>query len=214
MAGPIDMTQLSALLAENMERLCRALFPQGFRIGTTWRANDGTELEIDLEGPGQGRWRDSGDAFELVRRYAAHGNAADAVRWARRWLGLDGGKVAPASDPPAPHLARGYLANAGSHVRCLGWYHDQLVIKDAMSRRWHVSLGSLGRRRTFVELFAGDAVSLATLFPLTPGANYRDRRTGWKLAAAQECLMREGGHAGLTSPDRAGGKPWQKRNEA
>lgn len=115
--------EIARLLAERVDRLVADLLPAGHREGAEWRAGSvageaGHSLGVHLSGSKAGIWSDfaagiGGDALDLVR--AALGiDTPGAIRWARRWLGLDDGAAAipmrpvsaPAQSSPVADPAR------------------------------------------------------------------------------------------------------------
>jgi hypothetical protein len=91
-----DASEISRMLADRIEDLCRELLPAGRAQFGTWRCGSldgerGGSLSVKLrERPGQ--WfdfatGDKGDALALVKA-ARGGDMAEALRWSRKWLGL------------------------------------------------------------------------------------------------------------------------------
>ncbi len=100
---------ISALLAERVEALCRDLLPAGRREGPEWRCGSvqgeaGRSLGVHLAGPKAGIWADfasggGGDLLDLVK--AAHGlDTPAALDWARDWLGIGDGPAPAPRRPP------------------------------------------------------------------------------------------------------------------
>jgi len=92
-------------LEDNISALCRELFPAGVKEGNEYRVGSlagekGRSMAIHV-GAGRpgvwcdygGRTDDRGDALDLVAKALFRGNKAEAITWAKGWLGLD------ASDP-------------------------------------------------------------------------------------------------------------------
>lgn len=112
-AGP-DAGEISKLLADRIEPLCRELLPNGRweKASGSWRVGSlsgekGSSLSIRLKGkPGQ--WFDfatdeKGDALGLVEAVLGL-DMVGALRWSRQWLGIDQGTGAhqrPAMDEEA-----------------------------------------------------------------------------------------------------------------
>lgn len=104
-----DARGLARLLAARAPALAAELFPHGRREGQEWRCGSlagepGRSFAVHLTGQRAGVWADfgtgeTGDALDLVAARYCAGNIAEAMAWARRWLGLGG---LPASAPPPP----------------------------------------------------------------------------------------------------------------
>ena len=122
-AGAMDhgrcARDLAAMLAGNIRALAAELLPAGRREGPEWKAGSvagepGRSLSVRLAGPKAGVWMDfatgeGGDALDLVAQVLFRGDKRQAMRWARRWLGLTdhgggAGPVAAALErrPPLP----------------------------------------------------------------------------------------------------------------
>jgi hypothetical protein len=107
--------EISRLLADRVDVLALDLLPGGHREGHEWRAGSlagepGSSLGVHLYGQKRGVWADfatgdSGDALDLVR--ASLGvDMAEAMAWARRWLGIDDGEAnVPRRAPAKPSAA-------------------------------------------------------------------------------------------------------------
>jgi hypothetical protein len=84
-------------LTPRMEELCRTILPNGTREGTSWRVGNiagdrGHSLEVELEGPKAGLWRDwagtaKGDAIHLIAQALKIKNF-QALQWAQEFLGI------------------------------------------------------------------------------------------------------------------------------
>lgn len=160
--------ELAAMLAARIEPLARELLPAGHREGSEWRCGSvagepGRSLGVHLgPGPKRGVWCDfasgeAGDALELVARVRCGGDRAEAIRWARAWLGLPagagGGTDGVVPPPPAPSAqvtrpdragralwlsgrpiqdtpAEAYLAARGIHLAELGRVPGALRYRD------------------------------------------------------------------------------------
>lgn len=99
----IDVSEIAAMLNARIEELAYHLFPAARRDGHhlcvgSLAGEPGQSLKIEIRGPRQGGWRDfanpdgaegHGDALHLVRHVLCGGDMADAIRWAKSWLGLD-----------------------------------------------------------------------------------------------------------------------------
>jgi hypothetical protein len=111
MSRPTDIGEIVAGLAAKAGELCATLFPNGAREGHEFRIGNlagepGRSMAVHLGGGRAGIWCDfaggeKGDALDLVAQAACRGDKAEAIRWARRWLGLDDGSPA-ALRRPAP----------------------------------------------------------------------------------------------------------------
>jgi len=115
--------ELAAMLAGNIRALAAELLPAGRRDGAEWKVGSvagepGSSLSVRLAGAKAGVWKDfasgeGGDALDLVAQVLFRGDRREAMRWARRWLGLpEDGAAAPAvaaggsrRAPPAPACA-------------------------------------------------------------------------------------------------------------
>jgi len=99
-------------LEDNILGLCRELFPAGVKEGAEYRVGSlagekGRSMAIHV-GSGRpgvwwdygGRQDDRGDALDLVAKALFNGNKAEAITWAKGWLGLD------TSDPKAMNTKR------------------------------------------------------------------------------------------------------------
>lgn len=113
----LDAHALAELLAQRVAALVAELLPQGRRDGQEWRCGSlagepGQSLAVRLTGARAGVWADfssgeRGDALDLVAAILCRGDKAEAMRWARRWLGLGDATTATAPTirrAPAPVL--------------------------------------------------------------------------------------------------------------
>ncbi len=95
----MDIADLSAMLAGRIENLCMHLLPNGVRDGHEWRIGSlageaGRSMAVRIRGATAGVWKDfasgeAGDALDLVAGVLFHDDKAEAVKWARSWLGVD-----------------------------------------------------------------------------------------------------------------------------
>jgi hypothetical protein len=103
---------ISDRLASRIDLLVLDLLPAGRREGHEWRCGSvagepGVSLGVHLTGHKRGVWSDfssdqKGDALDLVKAVLGF-SAGEAIRWSRRWLGLDDGDVTlPQRPVPAP----------------------------------------------------------------------------------------------------------------
>ena len=105
----IPVSDIAAQLAGQAETLCRHLLPNGRLDRAEWRCGSvqgepGSSLGVHLKGAKVGVWADfatkqRGDPLDLIEA-VLNLDTADAVGWAKNWLGIDDGT---ASEPrPAP----------------------------------------------------------------------------------------------------------------
>ena len=110
---------VAAALALRIEPLCRSVLPGGRRVGAEWTCGDlsgapGRSLKVRLCGDKAGLWSDfaegiAGDALDLVAAIRGKGKA-EALRWARTWLGQKASPV-EARSPMGASSIRGSLAD-------------------------------------------------------------------------------------------------------
>jgi putative DNA primase/helicase len=106
-ANRIAPSEIALMLAERMEDLAMALQgdPPTYRHGNQIRYGNHLSLSIEVRGQKRGTWCDhsndkkGGDALGLVAYLRGQGQA-DAVRWAKRFLGIGDGDGEPL--PVAP----------------------------------------------------------------------------------------------------------------
>ncbi|HEY1301459.1 MAG TPA: hypothetical protein VGF07_13250 [Stellaceae bacterium] len=90
---------IAEMLAARIDTLAPQLLPQGSLYNRRWwrcgslLGEAGQSLAVEVSGPRRGRWRDysgedRGDALDLVAKTVCRGDLGEAIRWARRWLGL------------------------------------------------------------------------------------------------------------------------------
>ena len=89
--------EISTMLGERAEDLCRQLLPAGKRDGHKWRVGDvegnpGQSMIVHLNGDRAGVWHDfaprvGGDALDLVKA-VLNLDTLSAIQWAKNWLGL------------------------------------------------------------------------------------------------------------------------------
>jgi len=110
-----SIQEIVALLRAQAETLARELLPGGRREGNEWVAHDwsgaaGRGVGVCIRGSKAGvvaDWRAAqyGDLLDLIAWARTGGDKADALRWARQWLGLGDGRgraVAERAAAPAP----------------------------------------------------------------------------------------------------------------
>jgi hypothetical protein len=95
-------SEIARALADRIAALASDLLPNGHREGQEWcvgnvRGEPGSSLKIRLTGKKAGIWSDfatgeAGDTLDLVRAVLGI-DMAEALRWARRWLGVADGKA-------------------------------------------------------------------------------------------------------------------------
>jgi putative DNA primase/helicase len=106
--------EMAMALAQRIDALVRAVLAAGHREGCEWRVGSvrgepGSSLAVRLSGEKAGLWHDfatgeSGDALDLVK--AALGiDARKALRWSRRWIGIEDDAAAPPVRPALPPKA-------------------------------------------------------------------------------------------------------------
>lgn len=92
--------QIVAMLTVRIADLCHVLLPGGRRVGPEWEVGSlagepGRSCKVHLAPDGrQGVWCDfssdqKGDPLDLIAEVQFRGNKAEAIKWARGWLGLD-----------------------------------------------------------------------------------------------------------------------------
>jgi hypothetical protein len=103
-----DAAEIARMLASRMATLAPELLPNGRREGNEWRVGSihgepGRSMAVRINGAKRGRWADfasgeSGDALDLVAHVMFRGHKAQAMAWARAWLGLghDAPHITPA----------------------------------------------------------------------------------------------------------------------
>lgn len=101
------ISEISAKLAQQSERVCLHLLPGGRRVKGEWLCGDtsgshGDSLKVNLDGEHAGNWRDwadngqRGDLIDLWK--AAKGiTTAESLRQSKEWLGIEIGVYTPSS---------------------------------------------------------------------------------------------------------------------
>lgn len=93
----MDIVEIKTKLANEAESVAKHLLPDGAKRGNEWRAGDtlgsaGDSLGVHLVGSKAGVWSDfaTGDSGDLLDLYRAvkGGSLADALAWAKNWLGV------------------------------------------------------------------------------------------------------------------------------
>ena len=100
----LPVSEIAGMLANSINVLAPELLPGGKRQGAEWRCGSlagerGGSLGVHLVGPKAGVWSDfstgeCGDALDLVAAVRCGGDKAEAIRWARAWLGVAAGDPA------------------------------------------------------------------------------------------------------------------------
>jgi hypothetical protein len=100
-SAPVPLDVIVTSLTQRVRGLVLDLLPNGVREGREWRIGSiagepGRSMAVHLEGGKAGVWSDfssgqTGDALDLVAAVLYGGDKKQAVRWARGWLGLEGG---------------------------------------------------------------------------------------------------------------------------
>ena len=155
----IDIKDIVAMLAARIGDLAPQLLPGGVRRGPEWVAGSlagerGKSLAVHLVGAKAGIWADfasgqKGDALDLVAQARCGGNKADALRWARHWLGLDSG-AGPRPQRPVVLQARETAEDGERKMRSARalWHGAQPLLNSpgAAYLEWRgVGLARLGR---------------------------------------------------------------------
>lgn len=134
MSDAIPIERIVEGLQARAGELARTLLPGGHREGAEWRearraqGGLGDSLSVRIAGGREGVWTHgqwrAGDALDLVAYVACRDDKGAAIRWAKAWLGLDGGnpkalaltrravEQKPAEDDGADELARQKRAKA------------------------------------------------------------------------------------------------------
>jgi twinkle protein len=92
-------SQISELLADQVDSLARELLPHGKREGHEWCAGDvsggpGKSLKVQLVGERKGLWKDfatgedGGDMLDLWAAARCNGNLGEAIKQAKLYLGI------------------------------------------------------------------------------------------------------------------------------
>ena len=122
-----DAAELARMLAGRILELVAQLLPAGRRDGAEWRVGNlsgdpGRSLSVHLHGPRAGIWSDFaagevGDALDLVAAVLYRGDLGEAMRWARTWLGVEGGGGAVPQRHPSPASAPDSAHDDEVHAR-------------------------------------------------------------------------------------------------
>jgi len=103
MSGPVPIEVIVGGLSDRIAELCRELLPLGRREGSEWveakrkHGGLGDGLRVSLAQGKRGIWSHfgdagplaRGDALDLVAYMVTNGDKGEALKWSRRWLGID-----------------------------------------------------------------------------------------------------------------------------
>lgn len=107
MSERASIADIKALLQRDVEGLARRLAPDGYRSGRYWIARNPTRDDhkpgsfwIIVSGTAPGVWKEeasgeTGDVIAFVKYCLRFEKLADALDWARDWLGLAKGPINP-----------------------------------------------------------------------------------------------------------------------
>lgn len=196
MSERASIADIKALLQRDVEGLARRLAPDGYRSGRYWIARNPTRDDhkpgsfwIILSGTSPGVWKEeasgeTGDVIAFVKYCNRFERLADALDWARNWLGLAHGPV----NPKVLELARRDAANRKANDEKLA--AEQLGLN---RRRAHALWldGTKDIRGTAVEAYLEHrGIDLGAL-PRLPGAiralashRHRESETTWPCMVA------------------------------
>lgn len=198
---PID--QVSDLLAGRIDALARELLPRGHRCGHEWQEASraqgglGDGLMVHLGGGKAGVWKhfglgEGGDALDLVAFVLFRGDKRQALRWSRRWLGLDSG------DPAALAAARREAERAGA-ARAAAQAEETERYRRLAHRRWLEAQPSI--LDTPVEYYlAGRGIDLAALGRQPGAIRFHPRLYCSEVASALPAMV-----AAIGGPNAQGG---------
>ena len=196
MSERASIADIKALLQRDVEGLARRLAPDGYRSGRYWIARNPTRDDhkpgsfwIITSGTSPGVWKEeasgeTGDVISFVKYCNRFERLADALDWARNWLGLAHGPV----NPKVLELARRDAANRKANDEKLA--AEQLGLN---RRRAHALWldGTKDIRGTAGEAYLGHrGIDLGAL-PRLPGAiralashRHRESETTWPCMVA------------------------------
>jgi hypothetical protein len=160
----VPIAEIAARLDERAGELAAELLPGGRRDRGQWRCGSifgdaGNSFVYTLAGQHRGRWHEfsdgsHGDTLDLVAAVRFGGNKSDAIRWARRYLGIDDADPA-ALRQQAMVRAERQAQEAQQHAE-----HDQARRRQAQAR-W---LSATPIEGTAADAYlAGRGVGLAQL---------------------------------------------------
>lgn len=196
MSERASIADIKALLQRDVEGLARRLAPDGYRSGRYWIARNPTRDDhkpgsfwIILSGTSPGVWKEeasgeTGDVISFVKYCNRFEKLADALDWARNWLGLAHGPV----NPKVLELARRDAANRKANDEKLA--AEQLGLN---RRRAHALWldGAKDIRGTAVEAYLEHRGIDLSALPRLPGAiralashRHRESETTWPCMVA------------------------------
>ena len=96
----MEIREIASMLNDKVQALVTELLPGGRREANEWcvgsiAGEPGRSMKIHLSGSRRGTWCDfsnnqyRGDALDLVAWVLFAGNKAEAIAWAKSWLGID-----------------------------------------------------------------------------------------------------------------------------
>lgn len=196
MSERASIADIKALLQRDVEGLARRLAPDGYRSGRYWIARNPTRDDhkpgsfwIITSGTSPGVWKEeasgeTGDVIAFVQYCNRFERIADALDWARNWLGLAHGPV----NPKVLELARRDAATRKANDEKLA--AEQLGLN---RRRAHALWldGTKDIRGTAVQAYLEHrGIDLGAL-PRLPGAiralashRHRESETTWPCMVA------------------------------
>lgn len=195
----IEIGELSNLLSARIESLVAELLPRGHREGDEWveakRASGGLGdgLRVVLRGSKQGVWahfadgQAKGDALDLVAFLLFDGSKANAINWAKGWLGL-------ATADPATIAAAKKRAVVGRDAAKKAAEAD-LQKRAAQARALWLSAQKLGPGCPAWVYLAGRGCDLALLDRVPGALRYHPKLYNRALSAERPALV-----ANITTP--------------
>ena len=100
----VSVGEIARMCAAHIQTLAPQLLPNGKKSGQEWicgspAGEPGTQMAVHLTGTKAGIWahfagHERGDALDLIAVVLFAGDKREALRWARRWLGIDAGDAA------------------------------------------------------------------------------------------------------------------------
>ncbi len=196
MSERASIADIKALLQRDVEGLARRLAPDGYRSGAYWMARNPTRDDrrtgsfwIRVNGTGAGVWKEeasgeTGDVISFVKYCNRFEKLADALDWARDWLGLARGPV----NPKVLEMARAESARRKADDDKLA--AEQLGVN---RRRAHALWlhAERGIRGTAVEAYLEHRGIALQALPRLPGAiralashRHRESETTWPAMVA------------------------------
>lgn len=169
----VDVGELAQMLAARAPALAAELLPGGRKEGPEWRCGGldgrrGQSLAVHLQGAKAGVWADfasgeRGDALDLVAQALFGGDKREAIRWARSWLGLDGGdpaRLQATRRAVAEQATRSADEDAAGRKRALAlWLSGQASLRGTLAEAYlagrGIRLEDLGRQPRALRYLAG-----------------------------------------------------------